>query len=111
MMWNTRAQVRATVDADTRDCDTIGAATPLHERRGRAWKKTCAQCLLAKGDDAEAFQTCSACHEVRYCGKACQVQAWADHKANCKVWKRERRKRKQKQKKIRAAAAAAVVTP
>ena len=34
-----------------------------------------------------SFKTCTSCQAARYCGKTCQVAAWAGHKAACKACK------------------------
>ena len=40
---------------------------------------------------AQAFKSCSACHNVRYCDAACQMAAWPNHKPACKAREAERK--------------------
>lgn len=48
-------------------------------------KKVCAYCDAEPSKEVK-FKTCSECHAVRYCSKACQVNHWmAEHKIICKA--------------------------
>ncbi|VDC03165.1 unnamed protein product [Peniophora sp. CBMAI 1063] len=60
------------------------ADTPVHTH------PACAYCLRASRvmglDDSIHLQRCGRCQVLQYCSRTCQIQAWKDHKEDCKRW-------------------------
>ena len=49
----------------------------------------CAHCGKAAGPAGEKLVQCTACRQVRYCGKQCQTAHWrAAHQAQCKQFRK-----------------------
>ena len=49
----------------------------------------CAHCGKAAGPAGEKLVQCTACRQVRYCGKPCQTAHWrAAHQAQCKQFRK-----------------------
>ncbi|KAH8893275.1 hypothetical protein GQ53DRAFT_821982 [Thozetella sp. PMI_491] len=61
----------------------------LRAKEASDGEEKCESCGNTSGQEGKALSKCTACGEVRYCSKECQIKGWNDggHKTECKIYK------------------------
>jgi hypothetical protein len=74
--------------SSTEDQKSVARGSELPPRPGGAPSadpmEKCEWCRRLTTLDGSKLKECTGCRSVRYCGTACQVADWANHKARCK---------------------------